>query len=119
MYKKKGFPQEGEILLCTVKKILHHSVFVNLDEYTDKEGLIHISEISPGRIRTLSDFVKEGRKIICKVLKVNKLTDIKQEEKSEKLLKLTGDKLKKTLPDMYKEIGYNILEHYGSLNQFF
>ena len=139
MYKKKGFPQEGEILLCTVKKILPHSVFVNLDEYTDKEGLIHISEISPGRIRTLSDFVKEGRKIICKVLKldkekghidlslrrvttsvkVNKLTDIKQEEKSEKLLKLTGDKLKKTLPDMYKEIGYNLLEHYGSLNQFF
>src|SRR3989344_4086814 len=139
MYKKKGFPQEGEILLCTVKKILPHSVFVNLDEYIDKEGLIHISEISPGRIRTLSDFVKEGKKIICKVLKVdkekghidlslrrvttsvkvNKLTEIKQEEKSEKLLKLTGLKLKKTLQEMYKEVGYNILEQYGSLNQFF
>lgn len=136
MYKKKVI-NEGDIVLCTVKRILPHSVFVSLDEYTNKEGMIHISEISPGRIRTLRDFVKEGRKIICKILKIdrdhidlslrrvttsvriNKLKEIKQEEKAEKLLKLIGTKLKKSLPDMYKEIGNEIIEHYNSLNSFF
>jgi len=69
-YKKKGLPEEGEYILCTVKKILFHSVFVSLDEYEHKEGMVHISEVSPGRIRNIRDYVKEGKKLICKVLRV-------------------------------------------------
>ena len=69
-YKKQGLPEENEVILCTVKKILPHSIFVDLDEYENKEGLIHISEISPGRVRNIRDFVKEGKKIVCKVLKI-------------------------------------------------
>ena len=70
-YQKKGIPEENEIVICTVKKILPHGVFVGLDEYKDKEGLIHISEISPGRVRNIRDFVKEGKRIVCKILKIN------------------------------------------------
>jgi len=62
LLKKEGFPEEDELVLCTVTKIFHNGVFVDLDEY-NKGGMIHISEVSPGRIRTLSDFVKEGTKI--------------------------------------------------------
>ena len=36
-YKKKGIPENEEIILCTVKKILHNSIFVILDEYENKE----------------------------------------------------------------------------------
>ena len=54
-YKKQGFPEESELVLCTVKKILDHSVFVGLDEYNNLEGMIHISEVSPGRIRNIRD----------------------------------------------------------------
>jgi len=67
-----NFPKENEIVLCTVKKVLYNSVFVSLDEYKDKEGILHISEISPGRIRNIRDYVKEGKKIICKTLRVNR-----------------------------------------------
>ncbi len=70
--KKQGFPEENEIVLCTVKKILPHGIFVSLDEYKSQEGLIHISEISPGRVRNIRDFVKEGKRIVCKILRVNK-----------------------------------------------
>ena len=70
-YKKQGLPEENEVILCTVKKILPHSIFVDLDEYENKEGLIHISEISPGRVRNIRDFVKEGKKIGWKVLKLD------------------------------------------------
>ena len=72
LQQKTGYPQEGEAVFCTVTKIHFHSVFVNLDEYDRKSGMIHISEISPGRIRNISDYVKEGKVIICKVLKINK-----------------------------------------------
>lgn len=135
-YKKTTFPEVGEIALCTVKKILFHSVFVELDEYRALEGLIHISEISPGRIRNLRDFVREGKKIVCKVLKIDqkkghvdlslrrvsasmkkkKNEDYKQEQKAEKLLEQIGKQLNLTLEDIYKKIGYKLIEEYTSLN---
>jgi len=72
MHKKTGYPKEGEFLFCTVTKVQYNSVFVSLDEYERKSGMIHISEVSPGRIRNINDYVKEGKVIICKVLRVNK-----------------------------------------------
>lgn len=134
-YKKKGFPEKGEIVICTVKKVLFHSVFAVLDEYIGKEGLIHISEVSPGRIRTIRDYVKEGKKVVCKVLNVDerkghidlslrrvnnaqriqKNREYKQEQKAERLLEQIGKELKKDLDVMYKEIGYKLIEMYGNL----
>src|SRR3989338_2593648 len=71
-YKKKGLPEENSIVLCTVKKILFHSIFVELDEYEHQEGMIHISEIAPGRIRNIRDYVIEGKKLVVQVLRVDK-----------------------------------------------
>jgi translation initiation factor 2 subunit 1 len=41
-----------------------------IEEY-GKQGLIHISEVSPGRIRNIRDFVKEGKMVVCKVIKID------------------------------------------------
>ena len=112
--KKDEFPEEGELLLCTVTKIFGHSVFVNIEGF-NRSGMIHISEISPGRIRNLRDYVVEGKKIICTVLRIHKdkghidlslrrvndgqkrkkLEEIKQEQKSKKLIELVGKELQK------------------------
>ena len=138
LYKKKGTPESGEIVLCTVKKILPHSVFVSIDEYEIKEGMIHISEISPGRIRNLRDFVKEGKRIVCKVINinkmgnidlslrrvgtgimVNKINQIKQEEKAEKLLEYIGKNFKYDLKKMYEFVGIKAIDSYGGLHEFF
>ncbi len=138
-YKKKGLPDEGECVLCTVKKILFHSVFVELDEYDRKEGMVHISEVSPGRIRNLRDFVEEGKKIVCKVLRVRldmgqvdlslrrvsvsmkkkKSAEIKQEQKAEKIMELLAQKLNSNIKTLYEEFGNKVWEEYGSLSQFF
>ena len=138
-YKKENIPEENEIVLCTVKKILFHVVFVSIDEYKNLEGMVHISEVSPGRIRNLRDFVKENKRIVCKVLRIdrerkqidlslrrvsttqtiNKLTEIKQEEKAEKILEIVAKKVGISLEDIYKEVGYKIIEKYGTLTSFF
>ncbi len=138
-FKKNDLPDSNDFVICTVKKILHHSVFVNLDEYENLEGLIHISEIAPGRIRNIRDFVKPDKKIVCKVLKVNKenrqvdlslrrvsinsmkikLDENRQEEKAEKLIEFVGKQLKMDLDKTYKEIGLKIIENFGSLKAGF
>ena len=109
LHKREGFPEEDEIVMCTVTKIFPHSVFVNIDEF-GRTGVIHISEISPGRIRNIRDFVKQDKKIICKILRINKerghidlslrrvndaqrrnkSNEIKQEQLAEKILEFVA-----------------------------
>ncbi len=138
-YKKPGLPNSNDFVLCTVKKILHHSVFVSIDEYNNLEGLINISEIAPGRIRNIRDYVKPDKTIVCKVLKVNyqtrqidlslrrvsvnamkiKIDEYRQEEKAEKLLEFIGKQLNLDMERMYKEAGIKIIDEFGSLHECF
>lgn len=67
----KGWPNPGELVVCTVTKVVDFGAFVALDEYDNKEGLIHISEVASGWVKYIRDHVREGQKIVCKVLDVN------------------------------------------------
>jgi translation initiation factor 2 subunit 1 len=138
LFKKQGFPEEGDLVLCTVTSVQFHSVFVNIEEY-ERSGMIHISEVSPGRIRNIRDFVKEGKKIVCKVLRINqekgyidlslrrvnesekrrKVDEIKREQNSEKIIEMAAKKSGVKVPDLYKKISDKVLPGYGSLHVFF
>ncbi|MBI5072781.1 S1 RNA-binding domain-containing protein [Candidatus Woesearchaeota archaeon] len=137
-YRRSGYPEEGELVICTVTKVQSHSVFVRLDEF-DKGGMVHISEVSPGRIRNIRDFVKEDKVIVCMVLRINqergyidlslrrvnegqkrkKLEEIKQEQKAEKIIEAVAQELKKKPEQLYQEIYTPISKHYLLLHQCF
>ncbi len=68
----KEFPEEGDVLLGTVDRIIRTSVFVKLEDY-DKEAVIIFSEVSPGRIRNIRNYVVPGKKIVVKVLRVDRI----------------------------------------------
>ena len=138
LYRKEGLPEEGEIVICTVTKVLFHSVFVNLDEY-DKEGMIHISEVAAGRIRNMNDYVKEGRLVVCKVLRVDpsrgaidlslrrvnmrerqdKLEWMKKEQLSEKIIENVAHILKRDFKQLYEEVASKVFAKYPDLNSCF
>jgi len=69
----KEFPEEGDAILGTVDKIVGTSVFVKLDDY-NQEGVMNFSEVSPGRIRNIRDYIMPNQKIVCKVLRVDKVS---------------------------------------------
>ncbi len=138
LLKKQGLPEESELVLCTVTSVQHHSVFVNLEEY-GSTGMIHISEVSPGRIRNIRDFVKEGKVVVCKVLRVNqerghvdlslrrvteaqkrgKINEIKQEQKAEKIIETVANKLKKDPKVVFPKVSAKILSDYPSIHACF
>lgn len=60
--------ETGDIVLCTVDRIVGTIVFVKIDG--NGEGSIILSEIAPGRIRNLRDYVVPMKKIVCKVLRI-------------------------------------------------
>lgn len=138
LYRRDGFPTEDELVLSTVTKVLPHVVFVNLDEY-DKGGLIHISEVAPGRIRNIREYVELGKKVVCKVLRIDqqqghidlslrrvsemerksKLEEIKQEQKAEKVIEQAARELKSKTQEIYEVITGKVFEHYSFVYLFF
>jgi translation initiation factor 2 subunit 1 len=132
LLKKQGYPEEGELVLCKVTKVSYNAVFAVLMEYS-RTGLIHISEVSPGRIRNLNNYVKVGKQIVCKVLRVNekkghidlslrrvndnqkrkKLDLIKLELKAEKIIEDVAKELEKDKKDFYEKVSKVPMQEYG------
>src|SRR4030065_1291132 len=65
------WPGGGELVVCSVSNVKNFGAFVALDEYEGKEGFIHIAEVSSGWIKYIRDYVREGQKVVCKVLRVD------------------------------------------------
>ncbi|MFH1770222.1 MAG: translation initiation factor IF-2 subunit alpha [archaeon] len=139
LFLRRDAPEEDDIVLCTVTNVQPHSVFCNLDEFKNKSGMIHISEVSPGRIRNIRDFVKEGKKVVCVILKIHpdrghidislrrvnegqrrkKLDAIKQEQKAEKIVEMFAKEIKKPFEEVYKTISQQIFKEYDMLHPAF
>ena len=139
LYQKHGLPGEDEILMCTVTNVQYNSVFCALDEYPGLSGMIHISEVTAGRIRNIREYVQEGRKVVCKVLRVDearghidlslrrvtegqrrqKTAALKQELKAENLLTHVAKDLKVDLKEFYPQVMDAVTEHHEYLHQAF
>jgi len=105
--------------------------FVALDEYAGRQGLIHISEVASGWIKYIRDHVREGQKIVCKVLNVDKsrhhidlsLKDVNEHQRREKIQEWKADqKAWKWLqmayadrPEELSSVAGRLMEAYNSL----
>ena len=109
--KSQEWPDEGELIVGTVYKVVNYGAFANLEEYAGKEAFIHISEVSSGWVKNIRDHVRENQKIVARVLRVNpkkghvdaslkriredqrtkKIQQWKIEQKAEKFLELAAN----------------------------
>lgn len=119
--------QEGDLVMCTVDKIIGTAVFVKIEG--DGEGTIITSEIAPGRIRNLREHVVPGKKIVCKVLKIEgkhihlSLRRVTQREKKELFEKHEREKnslaILRSITPQAPEIAEKIKEKEPYLYDFF
>lgn len=61
--------EEGDIAIGIVDKIVGTSVFVKLE--SNQQGVLILSEVAPGRIRNIRDYVNPGQKIVVKILRID------------------------------------------------
>ncbi len=126
----------GELVVCKITRLNPNSAFAELEEY-NREGMIHISEVSSGWVRDIRQFVRIGQSVIAKVMRVDdqhislslKRVDAKQEndkikeykmnQRAEKMLELAAARLKKTLDQAYEEVGFLLQEKFGNLYEGF
>jgi len=132
---RREWPEQGELVVCTVKKVADFGAFVGLDEYEGKEGLIHVSEVASGWIKYIRDHVREGQKIVCKVLNVvptrghidlslkdvneyqrrEKIHEWKNEQKAEKWLHFVASAAGVDVDQLYDDVGDKLTKKFGSI----
>jgi polyribonucleotide nucleotidyltransferase len=59
-------PEVGHVYEGTVVKVMDFGAFVNF--FGSRDGLVHISQLSPRRVQKTTDIVKEGDKVKVKLL---------------------------------------------------
>ncbi|HEX2933566.1 MAG TPA: polyribonucleotide nucleotidyltransferase [Candidatus Binatia bacterium] len=69
----------GKIYKGTVRKIVEFGAFVEIFPGTD--GLIHISQLAPERVRKVTDVLKEGDEVMVKVLEIDRQGKIRLSRK--------------------------------------
>ncbi|MAM42421.1 MAG: RNA-binding protein [Thaumarchaeota archaeon] len=89
-------PEVGELVLALIKKISSHGVTVNLEEYNNRSGFLHISEVATGWVKNISRFVTINQKVVLKVIRLDvvrgevdlSLRQVSGEERKQKLLSI-------------------------------
>jgi translation initiation factor 2 subunit 1 len=139
MPHKVEYPEAGDLVVCSVQNVKNFGAFVSLDEYGGKEGFIHVRDVATGWVKYIRDHVREGQKIVCKVLSVDKerghidlslkqvnehqkrekIQEWKNEKKAEKLLEIVGTKMGKNLDEAYAEAGEKLINEFGELYSAF
>jgi translation initiation factor 2 subunit 1 len=131
--KFSGYPDPGELVVGRVDEIEDFGVFVDLEEYEDKRGLVHVSEVASGWIKNVRDHVGVDERVVCKVLEVDedaqqidlsikdvndhqrsdKIQEWKSEQKAEKWMELAfGEDMS---DEQYSTVANALFAEFGSL----
>lgn len=130
--RKVEWPERGDLVIATIESITTYGAYAKLDEY-DRKALLHISEISSSWIRNIRDFVREGQKIVLKVVRVKpekgqidvslrrvtrrerieKIKIFKKDRKAESLIRNVAEKAGLSKEEVYEKAGFLLENEYG------
>jgi translation initiation factor 2 subunit 1 len=100
-------PEQDELVLATVKKIMPYGAFCTLDEYGNREAFVHISEVAPRWIKNIHEFLREGQHLVAKVyhIEVEKSQidlSLKRVTESEKKAKMEGSRRERRADKLFE-----------------
>ena len=130
----ENMPSEGDLVVCTVEKVEENGAYVNLDTYEDVKGFIFVGEVASGWIKNIRAFLREGQRVVCKVLRVKQgknttelslksvseerkrdtLQAWKNERRASQLIKVLGEKYNWSEND-YERITNELRLEFGNL----
>ncbi len=111
MSAERSLPEPGEVVVCTVREITSHGIYVNLDQYDGTNGFLHVSEISTGWVRNIDRVAKVSQKLILKVIRLNRarreidlsLRQVTNEERRAKVIEWKREERALAIMDAVKK----------------
>ncbi len=130
---RRELPRVGEYVIATVRQIFDYGAYVTLDEFNDLEAYLPWSEVASRWVRNIRDVIRENRKIVVRVIRVNrkrKTVDVslkkvpenekrkkmywwKRYLKASKIVELVAEKIGKSIEDAYREVVWKLEDYYG------
>lgn len=115
----------GLVFVCKIKKLLQHGIIVEI-EGADRDGFVHISELSKRWVRDVKDVAREGEKIVCKIVRIEgqsvelsakRVTDNERRQilRTWSIENRIGRILEKTSPKDDAQLMSEIRKEYGSV----
>src|SRR3990172_10555403 len=135
MVKLDVYPEEGELVIFTISKVEKFGAFAAIEEYGQKEGFIHTSEIASGWVKHIGDHVRGGKRVVCKVLKVTtskghidlslkqvnkhqrqlKVQEWKNETRANHLFEEVARRCNLPVEEAHAQFGAKLIETFGTL----
>ena len=129
------YPRVGETVVCVVTKVLDYGAFVELVEYGNTKGFIHISHVASGWIKNIRNFVREGQVRAAKVVSINteknqidlsltkvfqqeekaRIEEWKQLKRNKKFIEILAQENKQGFERVWEEVAEPLISEFGSL----
>ena len=68
----ENWPEEGELLVCTVSNVRENGAYLSLDEYGSREGFVFVGEVASGWVKNIRNHIRVGQRVVAKVIGVKK-----------------------------------------------
>jgi len=130
-----GMPEQDQLVIATVKKIMPYGAFCTLDEYGRREAFLHVSEVASRWVKNIHEFLKEGQRVVARVHRVTiekdqvdlslrrvteadkklKMETYRREKRAQKLFELCAKKAKAEPGKAMETAGTALIEKYGDI----
>ncbi|MFP3256094.1 MAG: translation initiation factor IF-2 subunit alpha [Thermoplasmata archaeon] len=108
---RKDYPEIGDLVIGTIESVKDYGAFVDLDEYPGKKGFIHVSEVASGWIKYIRDYVREGQKVVCQVINIDRekghidlsLKRVNEHQRREKVQEWKNEQKARKLLEIVKQ----------------
>jgi translation initiation factor 2 subunit 1 len=139
MEKERELPDIGETVVCKVRQVLGYGAFVELIEFGDKKGFVHVSQVASRWVKNIRSFVKEGQIRAAKVLSIDRargqidlsfnkvssqaqrarIEEWKQLKRGKRLLDILAKSQGVPFEQAWEAVAIPLLENYDSLGEAF
>jgi translation initiation factor 2 subunit 1 len=132
---RKELPDVGELVVATVQEIYDYGAYVTLEEYGGLRAYLPWSEVSSKWVRSIRDVIREGQRIVVKVIRVDRakrevdvslkrITESDKQRKMQwwkryskacKIVEIVAGKLGKSIEDAYREVVWRLEDEYSDV----
>ncbi len=134
---ENNYPRIGEIVICTITKVLDYGVFVELTERNNLKGFIHISQVATGWIKNIRNFVREGQVRAARVISINteknqidlsltkvfaheekaRIEEWKQGKRNRKFIEILAQENKQGFEKVWEQVAVPLIDEYGTFQE--
>ncbi len=133
------YPARDDFVVVKVSQILDYGAFVDLLEYKNARGFVHISNVSSSWVKNIRNFVKINQVRVAKVLNVDiekrqidlsfagvnpmrerqVLSQFKQINREEKLIEVLAKQTGKPFNEVWAAVAEPLMQEKGTLSDAF